>query len=249
LDKKRIKAFTLAEIMIVLSVVGILTAILLPVAFHSAPDENIMKFKKANNTLGIVIRELVNSDKYYANGDLGIKADGTLVDSATYFCESMADILSAKKIECKKPENNDYWIGIIIMPSDESLYSEMQSNIDSACKETAPMGAQIVTSDDVFWYEANPTQHYGSNQKIEGITEISERLFGGRTDVEGSGTIDLFDRIYKVYCIDVDGIPNTVTKNDCKNECPFGYGIRADGKIIPGARANGWINKSVQKED
>ena len=53
--KKQIKAFTLAEIMIVLVVIGILTAILLPAGFQSAPNENIMKFKKANTTLYRVI--------------------------------------------------------------------------------------------------------------------------------------------------------------------------------------------------
>ena len=67
------KGFTLAEILIVLTVIGILTAILLPVAFQSAPDENVMKFKKANSTLGTIVRELINADKYYANGDFGIK--------------------------------------------------------------------------------------------------------------------------------------------------------------------------------
>ena len=41
--------------------------------------------------------------------------------------------------------------------------------------------------------------------------------------------------------MDVDGIN--------KGEDPFGYGIRADGKIIMGARADEWMNKSIQKGD
>ena len=57
--------------MIVLSVIGVLTAILLPVARMSMPDESLIKFGKAHNTLGTVIRELVNGDKYYSEGDLG----------------------------------------------------------------------------------------------------------------------------------------------------------------------------------
>ena len=36
------KGFTLAEIMIALTVIGVITSILLPVAFQSTPDENIM---------------------------------------------------------------------------------------------------------------------------------------------------------------------------------------------------------------
>ena len=45
------KGFTLAEVMITLTVIGIITAVIIPVAIHSKPDENIMKFKKAHNTL------------------------------------------------------------------------------------------------------------------------------------------------------------------------------------------------------
>ena len=74
-------AFTLAEILIVLVVIGVITAILLPVAIQSSPDENVMKFKKGNATLGKVISELVNNDKYYADGDLGKYPNGNDVDS------------------------------------------------------------------------------------------------------------------------------------------------------------------------
>ena len=34
-----------------------------------------------------------------------------------------------------------------------------------------------------------------------------------------------------------------------KGEDPFGYGIRADGKIYYGARATEWMNKKIQKND
>ena len=57
--------FTLAEIMIVLVVIGVITGILIPIAVQSLPDENVMKFKKAHTTFGNVIRESVTSDKYY----------------------------------------------------------------------------------------------------------------------------------------------------------------------------------------
>ena len=102
---KKQKAFTLAEILIVLTVIGILTAILMPIAIQSAPDENILKFKKANATLGTVIRELVNSDRYYLDGDLGVKADGTQITGAangnqTYFCNTLAEILNTKSTNC-----------------------------------------------------------------------------------------------------------------------------------------------------
>ena len=89
------KGFTLAEILIVLVIMGVLTMILLPVAFQSSPDEKVMKFKKGYNTLNTVIRELVSSDRYYQNGDLGTRANGNTIDGEhdgdiTYFCETFA---------------------------------------------------------------------------------------------------------------------------------------------------------------
>ena len=32
-------------------------------------------------------------------------------------------------------------------------------------------------------------------------------------------------------------------------EDPFGYGIRVDGKIILGARAQEWLNKNIQDKE
>ena len=138
------KAFTLAEIMIVIMVIGILSAILLPVAFQSAPDENVTKFKKSHNILGTIIRELVNSDRYYSDGDLGTLKNGSAVTSAKYFCESMADVLSIKKKDCKEITNASYaW-------ANGADIETAKTNVDKWCAETqTSIGAEIITSDDV----------------------------------------------------------------------------------------------------
>ena len=46
---------------------------------------------------------------------------------------------------------------------------------------------------------------------------------------------------YKVICLDID-----ITNDD---EEPFGYGVRADGKIILGKRAQEWLQKSIQDKE
>ena len=139
--KKR--AFTLAEIMIVLTVIGILTAILMPIAFQSAPDENIMKFKKANSTLGTVVRELANSDKYFVE-HFGKKPDGTTITDTLYFCNAFADIVSAKSAGCAAAAvGNNVEIGSIGASSDTS------------CKNK-PV-EQIVTVDGVTWWFSSST--------------------------------------------------------------------------------------------
>ncbi len=249
---KNPQAFTLAEIMIVLVVIGVLASILLPVAIHSAPDENVMKFKKGNNTLGVVIRELVNSDRYYLNGNLGIKADGTRILSSfsngggettsdesliKYFCTTVADVLSTKKVDCKTTVTggNDRFTFVAI-PSKidytwQSTMEEAKELFDTNCAEVASkVGAEIETSDGIYWYQVNPAATFGIHWNA-----FDSFLFNGFDDTNKN--LDY----YKIFCMDVDGIN--------KGEAPFGYGIRIDGKILTGARADEWIEKSVQKGD
>ena len=263
------KAFTLAEIMIVLVIIGVLSAILLPVAIHSVPDENIMKFKKGNNTIGTVIRELVNSDQYYANGDLGMKPDGTLIDGThdgdnTYFCQTFADVVSTKEVNCSEENVTSTTItmynAILNVGDIYQSIDTAKSSADSACLEAQKkIGAELITTDDISYYQTAPNYVFGIKWKtslsfsadntcndlppefIDGKYVCDNaRLFSGpdkiwHTDKNG------FDRVYKIFCMDVDGIN--------KGEDPFGYGIRADGKIFTGARADEWLKKSIQKGD
>ena len=46
----------------------------------------------------------------------------------------------------------------------------------------------------------------------------------------------------------IDGTPENATSDDCVNECPFGYGLRADEKILAGARAQEWLERDVNEE-
>ena len=262
------KAFTLAEIMIVLTVIGVITALLLPIAINSSPDENVMKFKKGNNTLGTVIRELVNSDKYYANGDLGIRANGTIIDGSndediTYFCQSFADIVSTKKLSCSEnsTHTSEAYARIDIgryfdRETDDNIETE-KLRVDEVCKNSqAIIGAEIITIDNIVYFQTTPRITFGMNWSEElemndeydgavGCNEnhqacLNARLFGPPNN---AFHVDFYgnDRVYKVFCMDVDGIN--------KGEDPFGYGIRADGKIFTGARADEWMNKSMQKGD
>ena len=225
------KAFTLAEIMIVLVIIGVITAILLPVAIHSAPDENVMKFKKGNNTLGTVIRELVNSDQYYANGDLGMKPDGTLIDGThdgdnTYFCQTFSDIVSTKSVDCQDKDVTVTWQ---FWDIDKYDLETNKTSADIGCKDIAnEVGPEIITSDGIVYYQTYPRMPFGW------INDNGVRHF----HMKDSNNLVT---IYKTLCMDVDGIN--------KGEDPFGYGIRADGKIIMGARAQEWMQKSIQKGD
>ena len=280
------KAFTLAEIMIVLVVIGVITGILIPIAAQSLPNENVMKFKKAHTTLGNVIRELVNSDKYYMDGDLGLKPDGTLINNndcgygeviaessnCSYFCNTVADILSTKSVNCYSRNtnysgavdlrygrmfNNNFGDRTAVKITPE-LLNKSKIELDDACKTHISVNAidntvsneyynanvQIVLTDNIYLWEANPAGTFGlihGNVRRHSPPSQNPANF---PDENG------FDTIYKVVCIDVDGVSSDGNENcdDIKDVCPFGYGIRADGKILTGARADEWLEKSMQKE-
>ena len=250
--KRILKGFTLAEVMIVLTVIGVLAGILIPVANNSRPDEKVMKFKKAHATLANVIHELVTSDKYYAGGDLGVRPDGTIIDGThagdyTYFCNSFADVVAAKSVNCKDKLYYDYKVRYDIRPGLND-----NNTLDSHCADAqSDYGGEIETSNGVVYFQISAipfgtpvnTIHTNDNSNLTPQEICSQaadfapdfclkRLFG---DVINDG----FDVIYKVFCFDIDGIN--------KGEDPFGYGIRADGKILTGARADEWLNKDFQK--
>ncbi len=243
------KAFTLAEIMIVLIVIGVLTAILLPNAFQVTPDESVLKFKKANTTLGNVIRELVYSDKYYADGDLGKKPDGTLIDASSsenkkYFCETFSEIVSVKKKSCSDKVQSSYdYVDLSTLTRDytDAQYKAKTDEIDTWCKASEKnVGAEIITSDGVIWFQASPGTPFGSQTTVSS-TDV--RIFADPNSTDEPQVKDYngFDAAYKVICFDVDGLETGVDA--------FGYGVRADGKMMPSTRTLEYIQKSIQKED
>ena len=55
--------------------------------------------------------------------------------------------------------------------------------------------------------------------------------------------------VYKIFCMDIDGVPESATSDNCVNECPFSYGIRVDGKIFTSQRTDEWLQKTIQEKD
>ena len=263
--KKEIKkaftlAFTLAEIMIALVVIGVITSILLPVAFNSVPDENVMKFKKGNATLAKVINELVSSDKYYADGDLGKYPNGDLINGEnkndlTYFCQSFADVVSTKKVNCKGGKPSASFSGDVsegsVVCSDWDFYGNNQptqaASADKFCKTYTDLGEEIVTSDGIVYYETSAFPPFGWDKYLGGTNILFHESIGyannAYTDLATTKINEINNayRCKRVFCMDIDGIG--------KGEDPFGYGIRVDGKIVLGERAKEWLNKSIQDKD
>lgn len=308
-------AFTVAELMIVLTVIGILSAILLPAAFNTTPDQNIIKFKKANTTLATVIRELSSSGQYYVPGMLGIieiddGAGGTvrvrpgmsasdagnvsyfipasmivnavalkdlnppmwtnLIDTVRdpikHFCNAFADTLSIKSKKCDilTPDNNlavslttfdaTSIVEIAKLVAEKGRDTEISLELDSVCMERHParnttstgesiFPIHVIAQDDIVYYF--PTILFFGKIPIlagdrcdasEDIYTMVDDGFGHLSchDINGN------DIAYQMMCIDIDGNGPIL---------PFGYGIRSDGKILAGARAQWWLSRDIVKKD
>ena len=252
------RGFTLAEVMIVLTVIGVLTAILLPVARQSMPDENLMKFKKAHNTLGTVIRELVTSDKYYRDGDLGVTANGeNLADTdetRSFFCKTIADLVNAKSSDCNIEKtsfssavflngNTAFSTAYVASPVTDETIAAAKERADNTCGWVQSVAKkEIVLNDGTIFYSTNSTGFASSSVIDEnGDTVSYKRYFSPPNQFPANFADDKgFDVAYKIFCIDIDGFS--------KGEDPFGYGIRADGKILTGKRAQEWLERDVNEE-
>ncbi|MBQ7288026.1 MAG: type II secretion system protein [Candidatus Gastranaerophilales bacterium] len=246
------QAFTLAETLIVLVVIGILAAILLPVARNIAPDRNLMKFKKAHTTLGNVIRELVQSEQYYKEGDLGVKPDGSWVEETDYFLLTISEILNTKKLQLPERKTGKYATADII---DGSLigHGVELSALDTQCKtKQNNFKSFILANDNTYYYQYNDEIVYGStfswisseqknpfyalwNRKVpySYCTSFPTKAEQDQCAIENFKSGFYF--VYSIFCIDIDDIG--------KGEDPFGYGIRVDGKIMTGKRAQEWLER------
>lgn len=265
------KAFTLAETILVLTIIGILAAVLFPNLRKSVPDENVLKFKNTYFAIRHGINELISSDKYYLGGDLGIRIDGTVIENRTtqtwqtkYFCETLADVLDTKKInctgeevsghlaisECHREKPKEELLTCNGTESTAEFVQTMKATVDNVCKQypftKSVTTEQIVLKNGAWIYDVAPNILLGGFWNVADASGVvaKRRSFGpaGKPDFYNDKGQPVY---YKVFCVDIDGVPSNATENDCVNECPFGFGIHADGRLFNGARADEWLEKSA----
>jgi len=190
---------------------------------------------------------------------LGTKTDGTRLLQTEeinhkYLCETLADVLSVKSVTCnitssingalgllegcEATNTRDAYLNCRGLKNSAEYMQNRKERMDTLCAMADESYKQIVTADNVYYFDLNPATPFGST--INNV--FLERLFSP----PNQNPPTLYDSIgmdvsYKVFCMDIDGIN--------LGEDPFGYGIRADGKILNGARADEWLEKSIQDKD
>lgn len=129
------KAFTLAEVMITMAILGILASVLLPAVSKVRPNENKALFKKAYYVAERVVGELVNDDKLYP------LMDGTTVgldnlDKAQYIGEEYS--------------GNDKFCKLFA-----AKVNTINDTVNCVAGSATPTDSNVpsfITSDGIMWY-------------------------------------------------------------------------------------------------
>lgn len=141
------KAFTLAELTVALSIVGVLAAIVVPAVHNMAPNKEMIMFKKAYGEFVRITSEMVNNDDLYPESFDGTKegfANTDLVNfrgaknakGKTKFCKLFAEHASIKetKSACNFITNDGVqWILPYFSKTDDSDdYKDITIDVNGA---------------------------------------------------------------------------------------------------------------------
>lgn len=121
-------------------------------------------------------------------------------------------------------------------------FLETKKYFDKACAESAnDRGPEIISAKNFAYYSAG-LNNFGSTSVVVSNCNpylkenITLRFFTPPNEHPANyGDENGEDISYKIFCIDIDGI--------AYGEEPFGYGVRADGKVLTGAKADEWLKK------
>ncbi len=100
---KRKFAFTLAEALVTLAILGVLAALLIPVLESSRPDKDKLTYKKALYTMQKALSQAMDSDSFPNTANSAAYWKDTKIEPEA-FCESVAESLNiAGNVNCNIP--------------------------------------------------------------------------------------------------------------------------------------------------
>lgn len=250
----RKSAFTLAEVMIVFTVIGVLTAILVPALFNASPDERILKAKKAYNTISRAVESLTNSGPYAINDGL---LDSTPYIQGTepadknarlrFFCNNLAEALNIEKSDCTRDLVDDAVKSVTAACPTGSTFTT-----NDATRNTICIGQNTDANAALKYEELESNLDTACNKYYESVTadtynlRTSDKILWGiqLTNFSHNGTLTSggisIPAFYNVVCFDV--------ANHTDPDYIYGLGVRKDGKIVIGAKLQEVLNKTNDEE-
>lgn len=227
--------FTLTELMIALGILGVLSALVLPMLNGNSPNRNRMMMKKAYYTIEDIVGQLINNDIYYPL----MGEDGTVYkgfDNMTNVCGNLVG--EDQEGSAKGGILNNTCQGYYKFPKlfakelnvegdmkDEGI-SHTEDGNDAVTVDSG--GVSFKTQDGMFW-------------KIESVSYVPEVV----STAEPSATI-----VHQIL-VDVNGdkAPNCfqgspACANRKNNFDQFKVYVTTKGKIVPAAGQE-WFEKAI----
>ena len=231
------KAFTMAEVLMVLAVLGIIAAILIPSIAAMKPDQNRVMFKKAYYLTERLISEIVNDEELYTSGD-GSEV-GFLRMGSAKIVELNGDETPRQVME------KNVWVNVgddsntLLQAKKLCLLFMDRLNLTTddanttACGSTNNFGGNpnFKTVDGIWWYfpANNNTSSLASNATANGgrwVSTSSDKLPEKIIRVDTNG-----DKRPNCRCTSVNANNICTSSPSCKKPDRFEIIVRSDGKM------------------
>lgn len=248
LNKK--KAFTLAELMLVFTVIGILTAILVPGLFLASPDKDELKAKKAYNTITRAVQTLLNSDPYVETGNLDASSyiSGTTDDNKkarnSFFCSNLTNVLSVSNANCSFDwVNNAFTSNYVWCPHSYATSDSVEMTSGASSSRVALCASK--SGNDIDYPTLANNIDTACNNYYTSLTGTTGRntQYNFKTPDGVIWGIQLQNfsnnQIANVNNVNIKvfhGVVCFSTDNLKKQEHMYGLGIRQDGVILAGTK-------------
>lgn len=147
------KGFTLSEVLIALTVLGILAAILIPTVMKATPKQNKALLKKAHYVLTQSIHDLINDETNYPSGSQVYNNSGVLQSACT---------ISSVAVNC---DFNNIYVYNTTTPTTVDKFCYLLANsmeTVGAVTYSTPGGAPgtFTTADGIYWTVYSPSPEF-----------------------------------------------------------------------------------------
>ena len=209
--EKSKNAFTLAEVLITLCILGVLAAVLMPIIKDLYPDKNVVMFRKSYYLVEKIVYELVNDESLYPESEDVTKVGLNNVDAVSYMGKKYGDTESKTSVAAKSKFCKLFAAKVNVSDTEEIRCEESILPINPLGNYVAP---SFTTTDGVAYYIPYTSTFYNPHETY-GLPPLPTKPQPLYIDVNNSQP------------------PNCIYSSTCPEPDIFSMDISVDGRVIP----------------